>query len=113
MLHATVGRCQLVSAIALLKRDHGLWIRVGQDGLCFAQGGRHTGDPLHLRLGQFLKVGLTVEGTIGHQIGQAVSRLQLLHMESHRLAKRLGITAVATEWLHQEGDSRLVLHHQL
>jgi hypothetical protein len=36
-----------------------------------------------------------------------------MHMEPHRLANALGITAVATAWFPQEGDTRLVLHHQL
>jgi hypothetical protein len=40
LLHAAVGRGQLVSAIALLKRYHGLWIGLSQGGLGVAHGCR-------------------------------------------------------------------------
>ena len=58
------------------------------------------------------QVGLTIKGTIGDHIGEAIGGLQLIHMEPNRLANALGITGVATAWWHQEGDTRLVLDHQ-
>jgi len=48
-----------------------------------------------------------------HQIGAAVDGLPLLHMDANDLTKVLGITAVATERLHQEGDACLMLGNQL
>ena len=33
-------------------------------------------------------------------------------MGANHLAKVVGITAVATEWFHQHGDTRLMLHNQ-
>jgi hypothetical protein len=112
LLHAAVGRGQRVSAIALWKRSHGRRIGLGQGGVGVAPGGRHTGDPLPLRLGQVLKIGLTREGTIGDQGGQALGGWPLMHRAPNRRAKAVGITAVATAWLHQAGDTRLMRHHQ-
>jgi hypothetical protein len=66
-------------------------------------GCRNKGAPLQLPLGQVLKVGLTIEGTIGDQRGQAIAGVPLMHMGPNGLANALGIIAVATEWLHQEG----------
>ena len=108
LFHAPVGRWQLVSALARLKRYHGRGIGLGQGGWDFASGCRNTGDPLHLRLGQLLKVSLTLEGAIGDQIGQAVGGLPLMHMAPNGLANILGIPAVATAWVHQDGEIRLV-----
>jgi hypothetical protein len=36
-----------------------------------------------------------------------------MHMGANRLANVLGITAVATERLHHDGNACLMLHHQL
>ena len=64
-------------------------------------------------MGELLGVGFTLEGTISHDIGHPRRGVQLLEVGTDFLAKRLDITAVATERLHQEGDPCLMLDDQL
>jgi len=63
--------------------------------------------------GKLLEVGVTLEGTIRHQIRGAIGRVQLRNMLTDDVAKRFPITAIATERLHQHGNARLVLDNQL
>ena len=81
----------------------------GQGGLGFAPRRRDARDPPHPSLGELLEGVGAIEGTISHEIGRAVGRLQLLHVGTNHVAKVVGITAVATERLQQQGNAGLVL----
>ena len=83
----------------------GPWLRggLGEDSLGLPQGGRDTGDPLHLGLGELLEVVGTIEGTVGHQIRRAIGGVEVRNVVLDDLAELLGITAIATERLHQTG----------
>src|SRR5687768_6315963 len=54
-----------------------------------------------------------IEGTIGHPRGGAVGEGSRRNRLLDDRADRVGITAVAAERLHQEGDTRVVFHAQL
>jgi hypothetical protein len=86
---------------------------LGQGGLGFAQRRRDTRHPPHPSRGELLEVGGAIEGTIGHQRGRARGGLQLIYLGANHRITVVGITAVATARFHQDGDARLLLHHQL
>jgi hypothetical protein len=111
--NSAVARGQLVITVAGVKRGQALGGGLGQDGLGGAQGCRNTRDPLQVCLGELLEVDFAIEGAICHQRGHAIGGLPRLHMGANGLAKGLGITAIATERLHQDRKACLMLHHQL
>ena len=108
-----IARGHDVIAIALRQRRHRWGIGLGQDGLGFTQGCGDTGDPLQTRLGELLQVLCTIEGTVGHQERRAIGGLQLGHMVGDDLAKVVRVTTIATEGLHQHGNTGLVFHNQV
>jgi hypothetical protein len=55
----------------------------------------------------------TIEGAIGDQTRRAVGAMQLGNMIPHDVAKLLAITAIATEGLHQQRDTSLMLHDEI
>jgi hypothetical protein len=63
-------------------------------------------------MGELLEVVRAIEGPIGHQRGGAIGEGSRMNGPMDDLAARMGITAVATARLHQEGETRLVLHDQ-
>jgi hypothetical protein len=73
---------------------------VGQGDLGVAHGRGNSGDPLDRRMGQLSEVVLAREGTIGHPGGGSIRGLSLIDIGMNHLAKRLWITAMATERLH-------------
>ena len=81
--------------------------------MCLTQRCRDPGDPLQLGLGELLEVIRAIEGTVGHQIGRAIGGVEVRNVVPDHLAKLLGITAIATERLHQDRDTGLMLHDQL
>jgi hypothetical protein len=58
------------------------------------------------------EIGFTIERPISHQVGHAISAVQLGNMIPDALAKRLGIIAVATEGLHQQRNPGLMRHDE-
>jgi hypothetical protein len=62
--------------------------------------------------GKRLEVVCTIEGTIGPQTCRAIGGLQLVNRRADDLANVFGLTALATEGLHQYRATGLMLHHQ-
>jgi hypothetical protein len=58
-----------------------------------------------------LQVFDTIEGTIGYEIGGVSRGVELRNVVTDDLAERCAIMTIATEGLHQHGDTGLVLHH--
>ena len=108
----TIGRRHHAEAIALLQGGHGLRVGLGEDGLGLPQRGRDSGDPLHLGLGELLEVVGAIEGTVSHQIRRARGGVEVGNVVLDDLAEFRGITAIATERLHQDRDTGLVLDDQ-
>ena len=88
-------------------------MRLGEDLLGLAQGRRDPGDPLQAGLGELLEVLGAIEGTVGHQIGRAIGGVEVRNVVPDDLAELFGITAIATQRLHQDRDPGLMLHDQL
>ena len=80
----------------------GLRVGLGEHSLGLTQRGRNTGDPLQRGLSELLESVRAIEGTVGHQIGSAIGRVEVRNMIPDNLAELLGITFCATERLHQD-----------
>jgi hypothetical protein len=100
LLDPAIGRRQLLMAITLRERGHGLQVGLSQGGLGFTQGRWDTGDPLHLSPGELLEIVCAVEGTISHQASHAIGRLQLANVLADDLSKVLCVATIATEGFH-------------
>ena len=111
--HTTIPRSHDGIPIALWQRDHGLRLCLGQDLFGLRHSRRDTGDPLHLGLGKLLEVVGAIESTVGYQRGRALGGLEGRKVVPDDLAALTGITALATERLHQDREPSLVLHNQL
>ena len=110
--HPTIGRRQDAIAIAVQQRGHGRRVSLGEGGLRFAQGRWNPCDPFHASPRELLQIILMIEGTIGHQIGGAVARVQLRDVRLDNLAELWRITAIAAQRFHEHGNPRLMLDHQ-
>jgi hypothetical protein len=102
-----------VRAITLLQGVHGRGGGLGQDLLGLGQWRWHPGDPRGASIGERLQIVGAGERAIGDDLRRAIGNVQLLEMVADNLAKVAGITAVATEWLHQHGKACLVFDHQI
>jgi hypothetical protein len=106
---AAVGSEGLI-AIPLHQREHGLRVGVGQRVWCCSQSGRDAGAQLEARLGERLEGLYTIQGTVCDEVGNAVRGLQVGHVVGNHLPDIARIAGMATAWLHQHGDARLVFH---
>ena len=77
------------------------------------QGRWHPRAPLQRGLGALGKVVRTIEGAIGHERGHAIGHVPLVNMGADKRTKVVGITAIAAERLHEDGDPGLVLDDQI
>jgi hypothetical protein len=112
-LHAAVSRGPLVIAITRVADGPGLRIGCGQGGLSCTHGGGNTGDPRERRLSELVAVVRAREGTRGHHGGGARHGVPGRDVGTAHLATWVGLTAVAPERCHQEGDPGLRLHQEL
>jgi hypothetical protein len=113
LLEAAIARWHHTIAIALRERCHRLGISLGQDGVGFAQGRWDAGNPREVGLGQLLQVLGTLEGTVSAQERHTIGELQLGYMVGDDLTEGVRVTAIATEGLHQHGDTGLVFDDQI
>src|SRR5262249_29839515 len=113
LLDAPIARAYHMIAITLRQRGHRLRIGLGQDGLGFVQGRWDSGNPLEVGISQLLQVLGTIEGTVSDKERHAIGELQLGYMGGDDLAEVMRVTTIATEGLHQHGDTGLVFDYQV
>jgi hypothetical protein len=107
------GRGHHAGTRALRQGGHGRRVGLGEHGWCLPQRGRDPGDPLQRGLGELLEVLRALEGTGGHPRGRAIGGVEWRPGIPDHLAQLVGITAMATERLHQDRETGLMLHAQL
>jgi len=113
VLDAAIARWHHTRALALREWCHRLGLSRGQDGWGFVQGRWDAGNPLEVGIGQLLQVLGTLEGTVSDQERQTIGDLQLGYRVGDDLTEVLRVTAMATEGLHQHGDTGLVCDDQI
>ena len=113
LLDAPIARAHHMIAIAFRERSHRLGIGLGQDSLGLRTRALGLGESTQAGIGQLVQVLGALEGTGSDKERHARGDLQLSHLVGDDLAAVLRVTPIATEGLHQHGNTGLGFDHQV
>ena len=99
-------------AITIGQRGHGRRLRLGEDLLRLGQGRGAPRDPLEAGMGQLVPILGVIESAVGDKIRWALSGWELGNVVTADLTEHFAITPIATQGLHQQRDTGLMLHDQ-